>query len=142
MSNRDFEWLMSLPYRIDLYPAEEGGYVASIPDLPGCVTQGETKEEAVKLIEDAKAAWISTAMDQSITIRTPGTRPASYSGKINVRMPKSLHRPLVRQAEEEGVSLNHLIVYKLTQTVDGMAASHVGRKSPSRTVSMRKHESH
>ena len=140
MSDNDFDWLMSLPYRIELYPAEEGGYVASIPDLPGCVTQAETKEEAVKLIDDAKAAWLSTAMEQSIPIRTPGTRPASYSGKLNVRLPKSLHRALSMRAEEEGVSLNHLIVYKLTQAVDGVAPSRRARQPKSRTMSMHKRE--
>lgn len=130
MSDNDVDWLMSLPYRIELYPAEEGGYVASIPDLPGCVTQAETKEEAVKLIEDAKAAWLSTAMEQSTPIQTPGTRPASYSGKLNVRLPKSLHRALSMRAEEEGVSLNHLIVYKLTQAVYGVAPRSPSRYSP------------
>ena len=140
MSENDFDRLMSLPYRIELYPAEEGGYVASIPDLPGCVTQAETKEEAVKLIEDAKAAWLSTAMEQSIPIRTPGTRPGSYSGKLNVRLPKSLHRALSMRAEEEGVSLNHLIVYKLTQAVNGVAPSRRARQPKSRTMSMHQRE--
>lgn len=94
MSDNDFDWLMSLPYRIELYPAEEGGYVASIPDLPGCVTQAETKEEAVKLIEDAKAAWLSTAMAQSIPIRTPGTRPAEYVTPRSTRPDHDPSQPL------------------------------------------------
>ena len=138
MIEKDFVWLMRLPYRIELYPDEEGGYVAAIPDLPGCVTQAETKEEAVKFIEDAKAAWISTAMEQSIPI--PGARAASYSGKLNVRLPKSLHRALAIRAEEEGVSLNHLIVYKLTQTVEGVAPNRRARKPKSRTASMKNHK--
>ncbi|MDA8206365.1 MAG: toxin-antitoxin system HicB family antitoxin [Thermaerobacter sp.] len=37
-----------------------------------------------------------------------------------MRLPKSLHRALAIRAEEEGVSLNHLIVYKLTQTMEGL----------------------
>ncbi|MCY0877341.1 MAG: toxin-antitoxin system HicB family antitoxin [Firmicutes bacterium] len=110
---------MQLPYRIELYPAEEGGYVAAIPDLPGCVTQGETREEALKLLDDAKAAWIRTALDQAIEIPLPDSVTIAYSGKLNVRMPKSLHRALAREAEMEGVSLNSLIVYKLTRSVGG-----------------------
>ena len=72
MSEKNFDWLMRLPYRIELYPDEDGGFVAAIPDLPGCVTQSKTTEAALTLIEEAKAAWISTAMEQSISIPTPG----------------------------------------------------------------------
>ena len=100
MSNKDVDHFITLPYRIELYPVKEGGYVAAIPDLPGCITQGETKEEALTLIEDAKAAWISTALEQSIPIQTPALRPGSYSGKLNVRLPKSLHRALALRSEK------------------------------------------
>lgn len=40
-------------------PAEEGGYVVSIPALPGCVTQGETFEEAKKMARDAIKAYVA-----------------------------------------------------------------------------------
>ena len=142
MSEKDFDWLMRLPYRIELYPDEDGGFVAAIPDLPGCVTQAETKEAALTLIEDAKAAWISTAMEQSISIPTPGGRAGSYSGKLNVRLPKSLHRALAVRAEAEGVSLNHLIVYKLTQTMEGRDPGRTVKKPKSRTVSTHRRRAH
>lgn len=90
MSEQDFAGLMQLPYHIELYPDEDGGFVARIPDLPGCVTQAETKEAALTLIEDAKAAWISTAIEQAIAIPTPGVQAGSYSGTLNVRLLKSL----------------------------------------------------
>lgn len=53
----------------------------------------------------------------SETIR--GTRQAqkAYSGKVNLRMPRSLHRDLVRRAEEEGVSLNQFMVVALARAV-------------------------
>ncbi|PSR20645.1 MAG: toxin-antitoxin system HicB family antitoxin [Sulfobacillus acidophilus] len=138
MSEQDFDGLMRLPYRIELYPDEDGGFVATIPDLPGCVTQAETKEAALTLIEDAKAAWISTAIEQAVTIPTPGAHAGSYSGKLNVRLPKSLHRALAIRAEEEGVSLNHLIVYKLTQTVEDWNPGRPMTKPKSRSVSPRR----
>lgn len=127
MSDR-LEHLMKLPYRIELYPADEGGYVATVPDLPGCVTQGDTREEALQLIDDAKAAWMSTALDQAIEIPMPEDS-TSYSGKLNVRMPKSLHRALAREAETEGVSLNALIVYKLSRSVASGMPRRGGRPS-------------
>ena len=43
-----------------LEPAEEGGYIVSAPALPGCVTQGETKEEALAMIQDAIAGYVAS----------------------------------------------------------------------------------
>jgi antitoxin HicB len=41
-------------------PAEEGGYIVSCPQLPGCVTQGETVEEAIAMIKDAIQGHITS----------------------------------------------------------------------------------
>lgn len=41
----------------------------------------------------------------------------AYSGKVNLRMPKTLHRDLARRAEEEGVSLNQFMVVALARAV-------------------------
>ena len=43
-----------------LEPAEEGGCVVSVPALPGCVTQGETREEALEMARDAIAAYLAS----------------------------------------------------------------------------------
>ena len=48
-------------------PAEEGGYVVYIPALPGCVTQGETFEEAKQMAEDAVAGYLSILRQADIT---------------------------------------------------------------------------
>jgi antitoxin HicB len=69
--NKTLEYYMSLPWKIILYPAKKGGYVAEIPKLPGCLIQGETKHSALDMIEDAKAAWIEIAMQDSMTIPEP-----------------------------------------------------------------------
>lgn len=44
-------------------------------------------------------------------------RPRQYSGKVNLRMPRSLHRDLARRAQQEGVSLNQTIVTALARSV-------------------------
>jgi predicted RNase H-like HicB family nuclease len=49
-----------LKYPIFTIPEEEGGFTALIPDLPGCMTQGETMEEVVTNIEEARQLWIET----------------------------------------------------------------------------------
>ncbi|MDT7897945.1 MAG: type II toxin-antitoxin system HicB family antitoxin [Armatimonadota bacterium] len=45
-------------FHVYLQPAEEGGYIAIVPALPGCVTQGETKEEALAMAEDAIKGYL------------------------------------------------------------------------------------
>ncbi len=49
-----------LRFHIYLQPAEEGGYIVSAPALPGCVTQGDTKEEAIAMIKDAIAGYLES----------------------------------------------------------------------------------
>lgn len=111
---KNLEYYISLPYKIMLYPAEEGGFVIEIPDLPGCISQGETREEALVMIEDAKKAWLQVAMDLGREIPEPAQEEEIYSGKFVLRLPKSLHRDLAKKAKEENVSLNHLATYILS----------------------------
>jgi len=111
---RDLAYYLSLPYKIELFPSSEGGFAVSIPDLPGCISQGETVEEALKMIADAKVAWIEIALEDGMDI--PELTPAqeTFSGKFNLRIPRSLHRDLARKAEEEKVSLITLATYLLS----------------------------
>ena len=41
--------------------AEEGGYTASVPDLPGCLSEGDTFEQALAMIQDAMEGWLTVA---------------------------------------------------------------------------------
>lgn len=50
-------------YTVLFEPAEEGGYVVHVPSLPGCVTQGETFEEARAMAEDVIQLYIETLKD-------------------------------------------------------------------------------
>ena len=99
------EYYLQLNYPITLYQAEEGGYVAEIEDLPGCLTEGETLEEVSQRIEDARKGWIQAAYEDGVEIPIPRT-DEEYSGRFLARIPKSLHRRLAEQARYEGVSLN------------------------------------
>ena len=101
---------MSLRYRVMLEPSPEGGWITSIPELPGCITQGETKEEALLLIEDAKAGWIEIALQDGEIIPEPDAKE-KYSGKFLVRIPKSLHQEIAARAKKEAVSINQLATY-------------------------------
>ncbi len=58
------------------WSAEDGGYIADIPDLEACSAFGATAEEALREVEIAKAAWIETARAEGRPIPQPRYRPA------------------------------------------------------------------
>lgn len=63
---------MTLPYRMEIIPdIYEGGFVASFPDLPGCVTMGDTIEEVYKNAIDAKRCWLEAAIEDGYPISEP-----------------------------------------------------------------------
>ena len=77
---KTFEEYMKLPYKLEIIPdTEESGFVASYPELPGCITCGETVAEVVANAEDAKKAWLSAAIEDGIEIAEPETADP-YSG--------------------------------------------------------------
>ncbi len=88
---------------------DETYWMAEILDLPGCLSDGATPEEAVQMIMDAKETWIEATLEGGYTIPEPHAEP-EYSGKLLIRMPKSLHGQLASEAKREGVSLNQHIV--------------------------------
>jgi len=108
------EFYLKQKYPITLYPDPDEGYVAEIKDLPGCITQGETAEEALAELEDARILWIKTAYEHGDAISLPSTE-TKYSGKTLLRMARSLHQKLAEGAEREGVSLNQYIVSLLSE---------------------------
>ena len=105
---KPIEYYLDLNYPVTLYYAEEGGYVAELEDLPGCLTEGETSEEAIQRLDNARNAWIQAAYEDGIDIPLPRS-DEEYSGKFMVRIPKYLHRRLAEKARREGVSLNQYI---------------------------------
>lgn len=50
---------------------DEGGFVVSFPELPGCITCAETMEVAIKNALDAKKAWLEAAMEDGVEICEP-----------------------------------------------------------------------
>lgn len=112
---KTLEEYMRLPYRMEvLEDGEEGGYVVSFPELPGCLSCGETVEAAVKNAADAKRAWLEAALEDGAEIQEPG-EPEEYSGQFKLRIPRSLHRSLASHARREGVSMNQYCVYLLSR---------------------------
>lgn len=106
---------LSMPYRMEIIPDSfEGGFVVSFPELPGCLTSGETMEEALENAADAKKAWLEAALEERLTIPEPGNLE-EYSGQFKLRLPKSLHRRLSEHSRREGISMNQYCVYLLSR---------------------------
>lgn len=105
------------------YSDEDKGFIAVIPDLPGCSAFGETEEKAIKEVKIAQQLWIETAKKEGRKIPKPSTEEA-YSGKILARTPKSLHKALIEKSKEEGVSLNQLVLYLLSSGLQKTKTAH------------------
>ena len=90
------------------------GFVVSYPDLPGCITCGETVEQAVANAQDAKKAWLEAALEDGAEIHEPDSLEG-YSGQFKLRIPRSLHRSLAEHSQREGISMNQYCVYLLSK---------------------------
>lgn len=112
---KTLDYYMGLPYKLEIVPdSTEGGYVASYPELRGCITVGDTLASVAANAEDAKREWIQAAMEEGIEIPEPLSE-AEYSGQFKLRIPKSLHRDLAQHSKEEGISMNQYCLYLLTK---------------------------
>jgi len=107
---------LAKPYTRELIRNEDGTWFARVMELKGCMTEGNTKEEALKNLDDAMKGWIDVAIEDGESIPEP-LESRSFSGKFVVRVPRSLHRNLAKRAEVEGVSLNQVVVTALAREV-------------------------
>lgn len=102
-------------YRMEIVEdKDEGGFVVSFPELPGCVTCGETIEAAVANALDARKAWLGAAIEDGMEICEPDSLE-DYSGQFKLRIPRSLHRSLAEHSRREGISMNQYCVYLLSK---------------------------
>lgn len=114
---KTLDYYMDLPYTVEVIRNEDG-YFAKVKELPGCMTEADTFEELWPMIEDARSAWIEDALEDGDPIPEPRDTE-DYSGKVLLRMPKSLHRDLAQRAERDGVSLNQFLTTSLARVVGG-----------------------
>ena len=124
---KNLEYYLSLSYGVQLSLHREEDmddyWIAEILDLPGCVSDGSTPDEAVENLEEAKYLWIETQIEDGLEVPEP-TQTSGYSGKFLVRLPRTLHRRLAEQAKRENVSLNQCVVNMLSDA--NATARHIG----------------
>lgn len=113
---KEVEKYMKLPYAIELIPEEDGTYFVEVKELPGCMSAGDTPQEAIKMIHEAMEAWIESNIERGLKIPPPNITK-EYSGKFLVRVPTYLHRRLAEQTKEEGISLNQFVVSLLSEKI-------------------------
>ncbi len=113
---KDLDFYLDLHYPVTIHADPDGGFVAEIEELPGCMTQVETLSAVFEAIEDARRGWIQVAYENGQDIPLP-RGVEEYSGKILIRIPKNLPRTLARVAKQEGVSLNQYITSLLVAGV-------------------------
>ncbi len=140
---KDLNYYLNLKYAIELIQDEDGRFIAEIPDLPGCVSFGDTPNEAVEGVEVTKSLWLKGRHDAGQPIPEP-TEIEDFSGKFVLRIPRSLHKSLSVEARREGVSLNQYVAHVLserhnetlwkqliTSTVTTTATMHWAQTNPS-----------
>jgi len=114
--DKNFDYYMKLPYTMIVeFVADDTGdyYFSRVLELDGCMSHGDTREEAIINLWDAMEGWIETKLEMGHPIHEPAATDKA-SGKFTLRLPKSLHYKLTKEAEKEGVSLNQYALYKLS----------------------------
>ena len=109
--------------------ADGGGFLFTMPDIPGVLADGETELAAIADGREAFLATVSAMVEMGREVPMPAFSvadfmPASASGKVLARLPRSMHVQLTARAKAEGVSLNSLVL--------AMIAEGLGKRSPSR----------
>lgn len=91
-----------------LMPDPSGGFTATIHELPGCIAEGDTAEQALEQLESVAHSWMASATANGYPI-TPPIDYEGASGKIALRISRRLHQLAAERAALEGVSLNQFI---------------------------------
>ena len=117
--------LLERPFARIVIPENDGSYRGEILEFPGCIASGQTASEALASLEDAARSWLEAAIANGQPIPLP-VENTEFSGRLVLRLPKSLHKKASRLAERDGVSLNQFIVFGL--------AEQVGENMPARNI--------
>lgn len=114
--------LLRAPYsRVVVPDNETETHTAYMLEFPGCVAQGDSVAAAYENLERAAEAWIEAARDLGQEIPPPAEEE-TYSGRVLVRLPRSLHRRAAGAAARDATSLNQFIVAAVAERVGATVA--------------------
>jgi len=98
-----------------VWSEEDEAFIGRVLEFPSLAVHGSTQAKALSEIRSVVQDALDDLVENDENVPQPLNK-RSYSGKLNVRLPKYLHRQLTIEAAEEGVSLNQLITTKLAAT--------------------------
>lgn len=115
---KNTSYFLALNYHKTVYRDEDGDWIAEVNELPGCAADGKTAEEALRNLDASMRSWVQSRLAAKLKVPEPRD-VKNYSGKLLLRMPRSLHQKLASQAETEGTSLNQHVVTLLAEGLHG-----------------------
>jgi antitoxin HicB len=92
---------------------EGGGYLVEYPDIPGCMSDGETIEEAIANGREALRDCVAVFQESGRKVPKPGIEAAQW----RQRLPRTLYSKLTAQAEQEGVSINSFVTAIIAEAI-------------------------
>lgn len=117
------------PYSRVIIPEQDGTFRAEILEFPGCIATGDTEIEALASLKDVALSWLEVTLAKGQVIPEP-IEKMEFSGKLVLRLPKSLHKKASRAAERDGISLNQFIVSSLAQQVGSRSVATSPKLAP------------
>ncbi len=114
---RNAKFYLKQPYSMSIHEIHDNSgtyFLGRYPELEGCQSHADTIEELIKNMKIALEGYIESNLEHNIPIPLAKSDD-DFSGRFMVRVPKSLHRKLVMEAEREGTSLNQYALYKLSK---------------------------
>jgi antitoxin HicB len=97
---------------------EGGGYLVEYTDIPGCMSDGETIEEAIANGREALRDCLAVFRESGRRLPKPSVEAAQW----RQRLPRTLYSKLTRQAESEGVSINSLVTAIIAEAIGSRQA--------------------
>src|ERR1022692_2744507 len=101
---------------------EGGGYLVEYPDIPGCMSDGDTIEEAIANAREALRDCVAVFQETGRKVPKPGIEAAQW----RQRLPRTLYSKLTAQAEHEGVSINSFVTAIIAEAI-GSKQAHTGK---------------
>jgi antitoxin HicB len=119
MSKRTVRNLEAYQFTVRPLSKEEGGgYLVEYPDIPGCMSDGETVEEAIANGKEALRDCVAVFQESGRKVPKPGIEAAQW----RQRLPRTLYSKLTAHAKNEGVSINSFVTAIIAEAIGSRQA--------------------
>ncbi|MDR2571398.1 MAG: type II toxin-antitoxin system HicB family antitoxin [Oscillospiraceae bacterium] len=108
-TNISIDKYMAMPYTKTLTKTDLGTFFAKVMEIPDCIAEGKTPEEAFDLLDVSLKYYFKDAIANERTIPTP-IEIEKYSGKFVVRLAPTVHYQLAKSALQKDTSLNQVVM--------------------------------